>query len=31
MHDVVIATLFMALVVGPAFTALSSFKDKPGL
>jgi hypothetical protein len=31
MHNFVIATIFMALVVGPAFTALSVFKDKPGL
>jgi hypothetical protein len=31
MHNVAIAIVLMALVVGPAFTALSVFKDKPGL
>jgi hypothetical protein len=31
MHSVLIATMFMTLVVGPAFTALSVFKDKEGL
>jgi hypothetical protein len=29
MHNMFIATLFMALVVAPAFAALSVFDDRP--
>jgi len=31
MHSVLIATMFMTIVIGPAFMAFSGFKDKQGL